>query len=62
MDGCVLPPAEIVKVLDKVFDPSSLCPDNARGKETARFQEDRFAKKEFQALWKQINRKTYYMR
>lgn len=50
----------ITAILDKVFDPSSLCPDNARGKETARFQEDRFAKREFQALWKQINRKTYY--
>ncbi len=60
LDGSVLPSVEIVKILDKVFDPSSLCPDNARGKETARFQEDRFAKREFQALWKQINRKTYY--
>lgn len=60
LDGSVLPPEEIVKILDKVFDPSSLCPDNARGKETARFQEDRFDKREFQALWQQINRKTYY--
>ncbi len=50
----------ITTELDKVFDPSSLLPDNARGKETARFQEDRFAKREFQALWQQINRKTYY--
>ena len=50
----------ITSILDKVFDPTSLLPENARGKMTARFQEDRFAKKEFQALWKQINRKTYY--
>lgn len=50
----------ITSILDKVFDSKSLCPENARGKETARFQEDRFAKKEFQALWRQINRKTYY--
>ena len=50
----------ITTILDKVFDPKSLRPENARGKETARFQEDRFAKKEFQALWQQINRKTYY--
>ncbi|MBF1310589.1 MAG: DEAD/DEAH box helicase family protein [Porphyromonadaceae bacterium] len=50
----------ITTVLDKVFDSTSLRPENARGKETARFQEDRFAKKEFQALWQQINRKTYY--
>ena len=50
----------ITTILDKVFDSTSLRPENARGKETARFQEDRFAKKEFQALWQQINRKTYY--
>lgn len=50
----------ITSILDKVFDSKSLCPENACGKETARFQEDRFAKKEFQALWQQINRKTYY--
>ena len=50
----------ITTILDKIFDSKSLCPENARGKETARFQEDRFAKKEFQALWQQINRKTYY--
>lgn len=50
----------ITTILDKVFDSTSLCPENARGKETAHFQEDRFAKKEFQALWQQINRKTYY--
>ena len=50
----------ITTILEKVFNPTNLCPDNARGKETARFQEDRFAKKEFQALWQQINRKTYY--
>ncbi len=50
----------ITTILDKVFDSTSLRPENARGKETARFQEDRFAKREFQALWQQINRKTYY--
>lgn len=50
----------ITTILDKVCNPTSLRPENARGKETARFQEDRFAKKEFQALWQQINRKTYY--
>lgn len=50
----------ITSILDKVFDPTSLLPENARGKMTARFQEDRFAKKEFQDLWEQINRKTYY--
>ena len=50
----------ITTILDKVFDSTRLRPENAHGKTTARFQEDRFAKKEFQALWQQINRKTYY--
>ena len=50
----------IVKELDKVFTPEVLKVDNGRGKETARFQAERFAKKEFQALWQRINSKTYY--
>lgn len=50
----------IIKELDKVFNPEALKVDNGRGKETAKFQADRFAKKEFQDLWKLINSKTYY--
>lgn len=50
----------IVKELDKVFNPEVLKVDNGRGKETAKFQAERFAKKEFQALWQRINSKTYY--
>lgn len=50
----------IVKELDKVFSPDVLRVDNARGKETAQFKEERFAKKEFQALWHRINSKTFY--
>ena len=50
----------IIKELDKVFNPEVLKVDNGRGKETAKFQAERFAKKEFQALWKRINSKTYY--
>lgn len=50
----------IVKELDKVFNPDVLKVDNGRGKETAKFQAERFAKKEFQTLWKRINSKTYY--
>ncbi len=50
----------IIKELDKVFNPEVLKVDNGRGKETAKFQADRFAKKEFQDLWKLINSKTYY--
>ena len=50
----------IIKELDKVFNPEVLKVDNGRGKETAKFQAERFAKGEFQALWKRINSKTYY--
>lgn len=51
----------IIRELNKVFDPEVLCIiDNGRGKETAKFQAERFAKKEFQALWQRINSKTYY--
>ncbi|WP_315023174.1 DEAD/DEAH box helicase family protein [Alloprevotella tannerae] len=52
--------AAIVNELDKVFNPEVLKVDNGRGKETAKFQQERFEKKEFQALWKRINSKTYY--
>lgn len=50
----------IIKELDKVFSPEVLKVDNGRGKETAKFQAEQFAKKEFQGLWKRINSKTYY--
>lgn len=50
----------IIKELDKVFNPEVLRVDNGRGKETAKFRAERFAKKEFQALWQRINSKTYY--
>lgn len=50
----------IIRELDKVFNPEALKVDNGRGKETAKFQAERFAKKEFQALWQRINSKTYY--
>lgn len=50
----------IIKELDKVFNPELIKVDNGRGKETAKFQEEKYAKAEFQKLWKQINSKTYY--
>ena len=50
----------IVQQLDKVFDPSRIKPENGRKPREARFQEEVFKKKEFQALWKRINVKTYY--
>lgn len=50
----------IIKELDKVFNPEVLKVDNGREKKTAKFQAERFAKKEFQALWQHIDSKTYY--
>lgn len=50
----------IIAVLDTVFNPSSVKPDDARKPKEAKFQKDNFAKKEFQELWKRINRRTYY--
>lgn len=50
----------IIKELDKVFNPKVLKVDNGRGKETAKFKAEQFARKEFQDLWKRINSKTYY--
>ena len=52
--------ASIVGVLDKVFNPDALRPDNARKTREAKFDEDKFKKKEFQSLWKRINSKSFY--
>lgn len=60
LDGLQEEQNAIIKELDKVFNPDILKPSNGRGKETAKFKVERFAKKEFQSLWKRINRKTYY--
>ncbi len=50
----------IVHILDKIFDPSSLKPNNDRNKQEAHFSEEKFNKKEFQSLWKKINTQTFY--
>lgn len=50
----------IIKQLDKVFNSDSLKPDNARKKTEAKPNIDNFHKKEWQALWKRINARTYY--
>ena len=52
--------ASIVSILDKVFNPDALKPQNARQTREAKFDEDKFKKKEFQALWKRINSKSFY--
>ena len=50
----------IMAVLDTVFNPSEMKPEDARKPKLANFRKDNFAKKEFQSLWKRINRRTYY--
>ena len=50
----------IVSVLDKVFNPDALKPDNARKHREAKFDESKFKKEEFQKLWKRINTRTFY--
>jgi len=52
--------ATIAGMLDKVFNPDVLKVRNGRGKASAKFQEEQFAKKSFQAMWQRINSKTYY--
>lgn len=46
----------IIAALDTVFNPSAVKPEDARKPKQAKFQKDNFAKKEFQELWKRINR------
>lgn len=50
----------IVSVLDKVFNPDAIKVDNARKHREAKFDENKFKKKEFQKLWKRINTRTFY--
>lgn len=50
----------IVSVLDKVFNPDQLAPDNARKNREAKFVKEKFDGSEFQKLWKRINTRTFY--
>ena len=50
----------IVKKLDAVFDPESVKPEDARKHREAKFDTQKFARKEFQELWRKINSQTYY--
>lgn len=50
----------ITRVLDSVFNPSAIKPENRNKAREARFDEEKFKKAEFQELWKKINVKTYY--
>ena len=51
---------DIVNRLDAVFNPDAVKPEDARKAKEAHFDKKKFASKEFQEMWKKINRQTYY--
>lgn len=51
----------IAKVIDKVYNPAAFTPGNAKRLQEQHFIKKNFDKKEFQELWKRINKKTYYV-
>ncbi len=51
---------DIVKRLDSIFNPESVIPEDARRVREAKFDQQKFARKEFQDLWRKINQQTYY--
>ena len=51
---------DIVKRLDSIFNPDSVIPEDARRVREAKFDQQKFARKEFQDLWRKINQQTYY--
>ena len=52
--------ADIVKKLDSIFNPDSVKPEDARKVREAKFDSQKFARKEFQDMWRKINSQTYY--
>ena len=51
---------DIINKLDAVFNPDAVKPDDARKVREAKFDSQKFARKEFQDLWRKINQQTYY--
>ncbi|MGI6572356.1 MAG: hypothetical protein ACOX19_02795 [Fermentimonas sp.] len=52
----------IVNILDTIYNPQAMKPDNARSNNVElKFNEEKFNRKEFQELWKSINAKTAYV-
>ena len=51
----------MLKILDSVYNLSSLAPDNERENDVyIKLQEDKLQMKEFKQLWERINRKSAY--
>ncbi len=52
----------IIRILDSVYSENATKPENARKNDiTLTFDEERFKKAEFQALWSKINTKSVYV-
>ena len=51
----------ICEIVDSVYNPSALLPDNERNKNLeAAINEEQFARREFRELWERINAKSVY--
>jgi type III restriction enzyme len=52
----------IINILDTIYSPEQIRPDNARTNNVElRLNEEKFNREEFQSLWKSINAKTAYV-
>ena len=52
----------IISILDTLYNPKAITPENARNNNIElKFDQGKFNRKEFQALWHQINAKTAYV-
>ena len=51
---------DVIKKLDTVFNPDAVKPENGRKVREAKFDSQKFERKEFQELWRKINHQTYY--
>jgi type III restriction enzyme len=52
----------IIRILDTIYNPKAITPENARNNNVElKFDQGKFNRKEFQALWHQINAKTAYV-
>lgn len=54
--------ADVIKVLDSVYDPNAVKPENARSNTVqVTLDESKFNSRAFQELWSRINHKSYYI-
>lgn len=51
---------DVERKLDTVFNPDAVKPENDRNVREAKFDSQKFERKEFQELWRRINHQTYY--